>query len=403
MIAAFTLVDLVFRPSFIPIHIDSDDVLRGTPPIVSILHLAVNAAFALPVIYGALKYGFDLKRVSKFAMVCAALVAVVLISIVGVFDLELLAVVVILVANLVLAALFAATNYTRDSGLSGVFKGMAIGGTLVLVGVLAVGEYTWGRLSSNAGPNWWGALAFISLLSALALRGWVVKTAVAAICLAVLVLTSSRGSMIAVGAGGVLAAVLLARGMRGKSGLLMIAATLLLLIPFVIAGPWLAESLFHLSDPARGLNSGGTGRSYGWRDAWRLFESRPIFGIGFRRHELFMTRTSTAHQAYLAVLAELGLVGFAVYITLVFGATIQALRRALASIAPVWIAASAFMAGFLAIGFVESSSLMMGVPTCLLMVIVVACAWATRRRGPRQDFSLASRSMRPISNDRRHS
>lgn len=375
LMAAFSLVDLYLRPPFHAISINSEDVSRITPAIVTQAHILVNIAFAVPIFFGALKYGLDLTRAKLFFFVSFGVIASVILSLIGVADLRLISLVVILMLNFVLAGIFASTSYEGSQGLSGLFKGFAIGGGAVLLATLQVGEFHWGRLVSHAGPNWWGALAFLVIVSAISLRNNVVKALLIALGLLIMVLTSSRGAMMALIAGGLVALVLSARRAQGRKGLAWIGVLVILTIPLIIVGPWLADSLFHFSDPTRGIHSGGTGRSYGWRDAWRLFEQHPIFGIGFRRHEQFMTRTSTAHQAYLAVMAETGVVGIAAYLTLVLGAMVRLLLRAGSGNSLVWDAAAAFMAGFLVIGFVETSSLTMGVPSCLLMVFITAYAW----------------------------
>jgi len=75
---------------------------------------------------------------------------------------------------------------------------------------------------------------------------------------------------------------------------------------------------FAIDDRYRGLDSGGTGRFETWNAAWNLFLSHPILGVGFRVHETLLKMNTSAHNGYLALLAEIGLIGFAaaLYFTL---------------------------------------------------------------------------------------
>lgn len=72
----------------------------------------------------------------------------------------------------------------------------------------------------------------------------------------------------------------------------------------------LAE-FFAIQDSHRGLESGGSGRLETWKAAWSLFLSHPILGVGFRAHETALKINTSAHNGYLALLAEIGLIGFA--------------------------------------------------------------------------------------------
>jgi len=68
----------------------------------------------------------------------------------------------------------------------------------------------------------------------------------------------------------------------------------------------------------RGISSGASGRIFAWLDTLRLFEENPIVGVGFRAHEQLLTVGSSSHNGYLAMLAEIGLFGFAAVMYLVF-------------------------------------------------------------------------------------
>lgn len=71
-----------------------------------------------------------------------------------------------------------------------------------------------------------------------------------------------------------------------------------------------ASDFFAIQDRHRGLESGGSGRLETWKATWNLFLSHPILGVGFRTHEALLKINSSAHNGYLALLAEIGVIGF---------------------------------------------------------------------------------------------
>ncbi|MEI8012923.1 MAG: O-antigen ligase family protein [Candidatus Omnitrophota bacterium] len=80
--------------------------------------------------------------------------------------------------------------------------------------------------------------------------------------------------------------------------------------------------------PARFGSSGlsGRDRSILWGDGIAMFERSPIFGVGFGRFPDNASRPQVAHNSYVHVLAELGLVGYLPFFLLIYLTIIQ-LRR----------------------------------------------------------------------------
>ena len=72
-----------------------------------------------------------------------------------------------------------------------------------------------------------------------------------------------------------------------------------------------ASDFFAIQDRHRGLESGGSGRWETWKATWNLFVTHPILGVGFRAHEALLKMNTSAHNGYLALLAEVGVIGFA--------------------------------------------------------------------------------------------
>jgi O-antigen ligase len=195
-----------------------------------------------------------------------------------------------------------------------------------------------GRLAGAGGdPNETAAamVAGLALATALgmAMRGRpFVRTAcfvAAIICMLALFLTSSRGGLIAL-AVALIAAVFLGGRRRGTMLAAALAAVLVTVFYFATIAPDdVRERVTH--------PEGGTGRVDIWKVGWRMVENNTIEGVGagnfptssihyllepgkLVRDDFIVDTPKVAHNTYLQVLAELGIVGFVLFMTiLLFG------------------------------------------------------------------------------------
>ncbi len=87
------------------------------------------------------------------------------------------------------------------------------------------------------------------------------------------------------------------------------------------------SDFFAIQDRHRGLESGGSGRLETWKATWNLFVTHPILGVGFRAHEALLKVNTSAHNGYLALLAEIGVIGFAATAFLTFSGLWNIWRR----------------------------------------------------------------------------
>jgi O-antigen ligase len=186
------------------------------------------------------------------------------------------------------------------------------------------GAYLWGRLvAGDLQSNVWGLDALSVGVAAFAFRSRVL----AAFCLFAASLTmfdaSSRSSIVGLmGAAAVVGMRYLAE-LRNRK---LIAAVALIAVGFVVAAAILptlqqtvvtfANDVFKVDDPLRGFGTGGTGRDVFWRAALLLWWQHPLFGVGYLLHEYYMPLGYEAHNAYIAMLADTGLFGFAWYVGL---------------------------------------------------------------------------------------
>lgn len=99
------------------------------------------------------------------------------------------------------------------------------------------------------------------------------------------------------------------------------------------------------------FDSGGSGRNELWTVAWRMVESNPVHGVGLNNYpavsgeyvsepgslerlDLIVDRAQVAHNAYLQLLAETGIIGLGLFLAVIA-----------ASIGAAWRAAQRFQAG----------------------------------------------------------
>ena len=226
-------------------------------------------------------------------------------------------------------------------------------------------------------------VAQTAIVVSIAMRGWVLRAGVIAISAAILYFTQSRGSMVAAAAGLSVAFFIYAMNSRLRIWLWLSGALGLLVIG-VLGADFITNDLLMLSDPGRGFGSGVSGRASAWRESWDLFTSHPWLGVGYRQHEKFLASEASAHNAYLAMLADMGVAGFVSYTFLVFGALWLAVRRAARLPDRANLACAAFLSAFVINGLVERQALDTGATYSQLMIIVAAWAWRQDQSSPRR-------------------
>ncbi len=151
-----------------------------------------------------------------------------------------------------------------------------------------------------------------------------------------LFLTVSRGGIVALAA--ILVAGVFIAGPR--RGTVLAAAALGAVMAVVYFGAFAGEQAReHLLQ-----SDGGTGRTDIWRVGWRMVEANPVAGVGagnfpnssvhyllepgtIERADFIVDEPKVAHNTYLGVLAELGVVGLALFLA-ILGAAIGSFWRA---------------------------------------------------------------------------
>lgn len=368
------IVELL-RPKFNPVSIDSANRTHEVPAIVSLTHAMVCFLMIIfPVMLG-LTRRTDLRRVGAFGALSALLVLVAALSLIGQDSARSYLYVVMLALVLGSAMLFSSLLDAQDEEFRKMLAVMCLAGAAALIGALSLHEFINGRLASRAGPTYWGAISMICFCIAPSLRQIRVRAVVIVLSWTVMILASARGAILA---SAVAAVVQFAGWMRRsprEKRVYFLSAILIFLLVVPFGLPLIANALFDISDPRRGLDSGATGRAEAWAQALKLFYEHPVLGMGYRQHEQFITVATSAHQAYLAVLAEMGLVGLTLYLIMLLGATARQTIRMWQHPTMVDIAGASYLWAYIIIGFTENYALATGLPMPLVMLFIAARAW----------------------------
>lgn len=272
-------------------------------------------------------------------------------------------------------------------------------GAIFLVYVDITGERLWGRLRANdIEPNVWGLVGLTVCLAALARKRGLVALAAFAAGMSMILIAQSREHLVAVVIVLMVCVALELPALKG--GRLFVAlmglaaATVLaavLLDPYILdAIGYIETDVLMIYSKDRGIDSGFTGRTEIWGETYKLWQQHPLFGIGYRQHERFLSG-APAHNAYLAVLADTGIFGFLAYITLLIASLLAAwgireprTRRFVAVV----------VVGYAVIGFFDRRTIDAGNPCSLFFLMCCSLALADgslRRAAARYSQALLRR------------
>ena len=288
--------------------------------------------------------------------------------------------------------------------------------TPFLVYVDLTGEMLWGRLVANGiEPNNWGLMGLTVCLSAFARKPGPLAIAGFTVGAATILQASSREHLLALAVVLPLIAALYFQKMDGPRVMAVLAGSCLALIvvavaldPFLLrAARYVGSDILLLNSADRGVDLGFTGRTEVWQETINLWTKAPLLGVGFRQHEQFLAGGAPAHNGYLAMLADTGLVGFIVYVVLLMRSLVaswsiqdQRTRRFVI----------AMIVGYIVVGFFDRRTINAGNPYGLLILMCCSLAladqslrkadqvWRTRFGAAREiEMSLAPDPLLPAS------
>jgi O-antigen ligase len=210
-----------------------------------------------------------------------------------------------------------------------------------VVSALVFPHWHWGRLKpADMQPNWWGEVLVAVIFGACFVSTRVVRYGLQLLALVAIVVVQSRSALLAA-----LPLTLMSVWLRETPRRMIVGAVVLLV---VVAPPlltldllaaersWLqrgvdfvANDIFLLNDPHRGLDSGATGRLDGWLVALELAWAHPLLGVGFgRASPVVAAETGTSlHNGHLMMLVDTGIVLYGIIVMVVIATFAAGLRR----------------------------------------------------------------------------
>lgn len=233
-----------------------------------------------------------------------------------------------------------------------------------------------GRGKDILNPNALALIAMSVLLGGMAIRMIPLRLLVIVAMGVVIVFTGSRAAAVASLAGFGVILLLRLRVARASSALIVLGvvavAGLLLVSFYADATVRELDQFFALHDQHRGLESGASGRSLAWQATWKLFLSHPLLGVGFRTHEYLLKVGTSSHNGYLALLAEVGLVGFAAVLFLALSGMAKVWQR-MKDPAQIYSHSILFGlgCGYFALALFERYLINVGNPTSLLFLVTI--------------------------------
>lgn len=240
--------------------------------------------------------------------------------------------------------------------------------------------YRLGMGTETMNPNSVGMIAMSCGAAAFAFRAWIIRALILAVVVLVIYLTGSRAAAVAT----ILVLTVVGwhdfmRASVAKKMLVvipaLIAATALVILKWDMVYEALA-SFFLWDDKNRGLEAGGSGRTVVWGWVIDLIKDHWLLGVGYRAHGEFIA-ASSAHNGYLALLAEIGVFGFsAIFFLLVYRGWML-YRLYFKTRSPIVSLYTGFYLGFAALAVFERYLLNIGNPASLMFLLIL---FLSRRR-----------------------
>lgn len=262
-----------------------------------------------------------------------------------------------------------------------VFTALAVFQSLVMIVALLDNNYVVGRFQGRIGPNYWGATAASTLLVSYAIRSRPLRVMVMGVCAFMLIVSQNRSGMLAAAAGSAMVAVLYWLCANRQQRLRMVGAVVLAFAGLLAASPVIYSKVLLLDNARRGLESNGTGRFAAWQEALKIIYDHPLLGVGYRHHEKYITAASSAHNAYLAATADMGIPGLLTYLVFLFGSMAVAIRAALKRQEWSYAVLAGVLFGYAAVNFLETRGI--NFANSVSLSVICSVALVLRRNPPR--------------------
>jgi len=148
------------------------------------------------------------------------------------------------------------------------------------------------------------------------------------LCMAALIATASRGGVVALSAALIASVIFAGPRYRAAAAVIATSIAVILIGFFAFVASQAQVDRITTAD-------GGSGRTDIWKVGWRMFEANPVHGVGegnfqatsihyvlakpgaIDRVTFFVDEPTVAHNLYLEILAEIGVVGLAGFLAIV--------------------------------------------------------------------------------------
>jgi len=256
-----------------------------------------------------------------------------------------------------------------------ILAAFSLSGTTILALIYHFTYISGSRFGTIRNPNGIGLILLGLALSSFGLKSKIATVSVITVCFVMILATGSRSALIGT------CIALIAYAVIGSFKRL--DSVVLLLVISIVAGAviyyhqdevkgWTGSAL-SLEDRNRGTGSGYSGRLDLWRDAYELWLTSPVFGVGYRAHEFadaFSARSLSSHNGYLSTLAETGIVGaiplFLLYLSGGYRLAKRAIRGCIVS-----RIGFGMLVGYLFVAVFERYLINFGTPTSILVNMFV--------------------------------
>ena len=215
------------------------------------------------------------------------------------------------IIGILFALQWAATNLVAQTVLRNLVLLLAPLVMLAIAVSLQSSGFTSRQSPFGIHPNWWGELGFALTGCALALSHWKARALPLALTAVLFVLVQSRGALLAAVSATTIYLLLSTRWQRffrpfrlAMTSLLLISVGAVLLVyqdQPIQAWLFLRDEVLLWNDPYRGVDSGLTGRLFGWQEAFEIFMEKPIIGNG-------IDTLSDVHNGFFRLAGEGGII-----------------------------------------------------------------------------------------------
>lgn len=280
-----------------------------------------------------------------------------------------------------LAGLYIAVNFSIRLDAEAYARGLRIYVIAMLPLLIGLAWFSYvpgarlGQLRGPLNPNAISLVTMSVVVAACIFSNRLIRYALIAPGVVIIYLTGSRSSAVAVLVAFTIVFVLL-QGRKGAVQMVLaaviLAGTVSVLVLVVPEAAKHVDQYFAINDKHRGIQSGAAGRVQTWEEVWDLALDHPLTGVGLRAHEGLLKTNTSAHNGYLATLAEIGFLGFACVMALIVAGIVGLLRR---QNDEQWLRVQAVLLGltmgYMVLALFERYLLNFGNPTSLLFLLAI--------------------------------